>query len=69
MEIIAKITAGLLQYLHFLVCANSPKVEGFKQWMGDDSKALMKVYLPAITGLVPDQMVHYHILPRLCYIM
>ncbi|THH16385.1 hypothetical protein EUX98_g9309 [Antrodiella citrinella] len=29
----------------------------FKQWTGDDSKALMKVYIPAITGLVPDQMV------------
>lgn len=30
---------------------------GFKQWTGDDSKALMKVYLPAITGHVPPQMV------------
>ena len=29
----------------------------FKQWMGDDSKALMKVFLPAIAGLVPEQMV------------
>ncbi|KAH9946685.1 hypothetical protein B0H21DRAFT_808643 [Amylocystis lapponica] len=29
----------------------------FKQWTGDDSKALMKVYLPAITGLVPDEIV------------
>jgi hypothetical protein len=29
----------------------------FKQWTGDDSKALMKVFLPAITGLVPEQMV------------
>ncbi|KAJ7603070.1 hypothetical protein FB45DRAFT_882434 [Roridomyces roridus] len=29
----------------------------FKQWTGDDSKALMKVYLPAIKGLVPDGMV------------
>ncbi|KAF9007427.1 hypothetical protein BDQ17DRAFT_1388955 [Cyathus striatus] len=30
----------------------------FKQWTGDDSKALMKVFLPAIVGLVPDQVVH-----------
>ncbi|THH12620.1 hypothetical protein EW146_g7529 [Bondarzewia mesenterica] len=30
---------------------------GFKQWTGDDSKALMKVYLPAIVGHVPAQMV------------
>ncbi|GJF00302.1 hypothetical protein PsYK624_165860 [Phanerochaete sordida] len=29
----------------------------FKQWTGDDSKALMKVYLPAIAGLVPDEVV------------
>ncbi|KAH9932967.1 uncharacterized protein B0H18DRAFT_870966, partial [Fomitopsis serialis] len=29
----------------------------FKQWTGDDSKALMKVYLPAIYGIVPDDMV------------
>ncbi|KAJ7269028.1 hypothetical protein C8J57DRAFT_1609187 [Mycena rebaudengoi] len=29
----------------------------FKQWTGDDSKALMKVYLPAIKGLVPPEMV------------
>ncbi|KAK7681443.1 hypothetical protein QCA50_015535 [Cerrena zonata] len=29
----------------------------FKQWTGDDSKALMKVYIPAIVGLVPDDMV------------
>ncbi|KAH9914673.1 uncharacterized protein B0H18DRAFT_1125390 [Fomitopsis serialis] len=29
----------------------------FKQWTGDDSKALMKVYLPAIHGLVPSEVV------------
>ncbi|KAJ6607973.1 hypothetical protein B0H10DRAFT_1816789 [Mycena sp. CBHHK59/15] len=29
----------------------------FKQWTGDDSKALMKVYLPAIKGLVPPEIV------------
>ncbi|KAJ6463659.1 hypothetical protein DFH09DRAFT_1267437 [Mycena vulgaris] len=29
----------------------------FKQWTGDDSKALMKVYLPAIKDLVPDEVV------------
>jgi hypothetical protein len=31
--------------------------QAFKQWTGDDSCALMKVWLPAITGLVPDDMV------------
>ncbi|KAF8806485.1 hypothetical protein BYT27DRAFT_7224251 [Phlegmacium glaucopus] len=30
---------------------------GFKQWTGDNLKALMKVYLPAIAGHVPPQMV------------
>ncbi|KAF8811354.1 hypothetical protein BYT27DRAFT_7253052 [Phlegmacium glaucopus] len=35
-----------------------PEGRGFKQWTGDDSKALMKVYLPAISGRVPSQMVH-----------
>ncbi|KAF8874025.1 hypothetical protein BD779DRAFT_1613609 [Infundibulicybe gibba] len=34
-----------------------PDGRGFKQWTGDDSKALMKVYLPAIHGHVPPQMV------------
>ncbi|TFK60592.1 hypothetical protein BDN72DRAFT_872887 [Pluteus cervinus] len=29
----------------------------FKQWTGDDSKALMKVFLPALKGLVPDEIV------------
>ncbi|KIJ57542.1 hypothetical protein HYDPIDRAFT_53904, partial [Hydnomerulius pinastri MD-312] len=34
-----------------------PEGRKFKQWTGDDSKALMKVFLPAIAGLVPDKMV------------
>ncbi|KAH9982991.1 hypothetical protein BGW80DRAFT_1434184 [Lactifluus volemus] len=34
-----------------------PHGRRFKQWTGDDSKALMKVYLPAIVGYVPDDMV------------
>ncbi|KAF9488379.1 hypothetical protein BDN71DRAFT_1485108 [Pleurotus eryngii] len=29
----------------------------FSQWTGDDSKALMKVYISAIAGLVPSKMV------------
>ncbi|KAJ6582258.1 hypothetical protein B0H19DRAFT_1207698 [Mycena capillaripes] len=33
-----------------------PEGRNFKQWTGDDSKALMKVYLPAIEGHVPSQM-------------
>ncbi|KAK7054546.1 hypothetical protein VNI00_003744 [Paramarasmius palmivorus] len=34
-----------------------PEGRGFKQWTGNDSKALMKVYLPAIAGHVPDGVV------------
>ncbi|KAF9245384.1 hypothetical protein BU15DRAFT_85684 [Melanogaster broomeanus] len=30
---------------------------GFSQWTGDDSKALMKVYINAIEGYVPEEMV------------
>ncbi|PBK85227.1 hypothetical protein ARMGADRAFT_1048097 [Armillaria gallica] len=28
----------------------------FKQWMGDDLKALMKVYLPAVADYLPEEM-------------
>ncbi|EIW84722.1 hypothetical protein CONPUDRAFT_47063 [Coniophora puteana RWD-64-598 SS2] len=34
-----------------------PDGRDFEQWTGDDSKALMKVYLPAIAGFVPAEMV------------
>ncbi|EIW77185.1 hypothetical protein CONPUDRAFT_157446 [Coniophora puteana RWD-64-598 SS2] len=34
-----------------------PDGRDFEQWTGDDSKALMKVYLPAIAGFVPTDMV------------
>ncbi|KII82878.1 hypothetical protein PLICRDRAFT_120126 [Plicaturopsis crispa FD-325 SS-3] len=30
-----------------------PQGHRFKQWTGDDSKTLMKVYLPALVGYVP----------------
>ncbi|TEB28157.1 hypothetical protein FA13DRAFT_1633446, partial [Coprinellus micaceus] len=42
----------------------------FAQWTGDDSKALMKVYLPAIVGYVPDDMVEcLSSFLGLCYIL
>ncbi|KZT19220.1 hypothetical protein NEOLEDRAFT_1183593 [Neolentinus lepideus HHB14362 ss-1] len=34
-----------------------PEGCGFKQWTGDDSKALMKVYLPVLDGLLPRDIV------------
>ncbi|KAG1747268.1 uncharacterized protein EDB91DRAFT_1235985 [Suillus paluster] len=43
---------------------------GFKQWTGDDSKALMKVYLPAIEGHVPMDVVRtFHAFLEFCYLV
>ncbi|KAI0360029.1 hypothetical protein OH77DRAFT_1586687 [Trametes cingulata] len=41
----------------------------FKQWTGDDSKALMKIYLPPIAHLLPSKMVRaVASFLELCYI-
>ncbi|KAJ7698292.1 hypothetical protein B0H17DRAFT_1158368 [Mycena rosella] len=46
-----------------------PQGRGFKQWTGDDSKALMKVYLPAIKGYVPPQMLRaFSAFLEFCYL-
>ncbi|KAG1813580.1 uncharacterized protein BJ212DRAFT_1447802 [Suillus subaureus] len=42
----------------------------FKQWTGDDSKVLMKVFLPAIEGHVPGDMVRaFRALLEFCYLV
>ncbi|THU92773.1 hypothetical protein K435DRAFT_829595 [Dendrothele bispora CBS 962.96] len=47
-----------------------PEGRGYKQWTGDDSKALMKVILPAISGLVPPQMVRtFSAFLEFCYLV
>ncbi|KAG1904171.1 uncharacterized protein F5891DRAFT_1126616 [Suillus fuscotomentosus] len=47
-----------------------PQGHDFKQWTGDDSKALMKVFLPAIEGHVPQDMVRaFHTLLEFCYLV
>ncbi|KAG1867408.1 hypothetical protein F4604DRAFT_2022004 [Suillus subluteus] len=47
-----------------------PEGQGFKQWTGDDLKALMKVYLPAIRGHVPTDVVHaFHAFLEFCYLV
>ncbi|EIW74521.1 hypothetical protein CONPUDRAFT_66962 [Coniophora puteana RWD-64-598 SS2] len=47
-----------------------PNGRGFKQWTGDDSKALMKVYLPAIEGHVPQDVVRaFHAFLEFCYLV
>ncbi|KAG1801992.1 uncharacterized protein BJ212DRAFT_1450008 [Suillus subaureus] len=41
----------------------------FKQWTGDDLKVLMKVFLPAIKGHIPGDMVHaFCALLEFCYL-
>ncbi|KAI5986491.1 hypothetical protein EDD15DRAFT_2389856 [Pisolithus albus] len=47
-----------------------PDGRGFSQWMGDDSKALMKVYIPAIEGHVPSDIVRtFRAFLEFCYIV
>ncbi|KIM51190.1 hypothetical protein SCLCIDRAFT_33649 [Scleroderma citrinum Foug A] len=47
-----------------------PQGRHFKQWTGDDSKALMKVYIAAIEGYVPQEIVHtFHAFLEFCYLI
>ncbi|KAG2044014.1 hypothetical protein BDR03DRAFT_930774 [Suillus americanus] len=47
-----------------------PQGRGFKQWTGDESKALMKVYLSAIEGYVPVDMVRtFRAFLEFCYLV
>ncbi|KAG2347028.1 hypothetical protein BDR05DRAFT_974138 [Suillus weaverae] len=47
-----------------------PQGRGFKQWTGDDSKALMKVYIAAIEGHIPVEIVHtFRAFLEFCYIV
>ncbi|KAH9014979.1 hypothetical protein EDB85DRAFT_1818542, partial [Lactarius pseudohatsudake] len=34
-----------------------PHGHHFKQWTGNDPKALMKVYIPAIVGYLPEEII------------
>ncbi|KAF8261622.1 hypothetical protein EI94DRAFT_1773380 [Lactarius quietus] len=46
------------------------KGRGFKQWMGNNSKGLMKVYLPTIANHIPPAMVKVvTALIKLCYLV
>jgi hypothetical protein len=43
---------------------------GFTQWTGNDSKALMKVYLSVIEGHMPDDVVWcFHAFLEICYLV
>ncbi|KAI0676186.1 hypothetical protein C8Q78DRAFT_1065111 [Trametes maxima] len=56
-EVIAQIDRRIATVPPFSKLRHFHEGRGFKQWTGDDSKALMKVYLPAIDGLIPEEMV------------
>ncbi|KAJ7048411.1 hypothetical protein C8F01DRAFT_1223141 [Mycena amicta] len=56
-EILADIDRRIAIMPPFTGLRNFPKGRNFKQWTGDDSKGLMKVFLPAISGRVPSQIV------------
>ncbi|KAJ3513069.1 hypothetical protein NMY22_g15152 [Coprinellus aureogranulatus] len=56
-EILDDIDRRIAATPSFPALCRFPHGRRFKQWTGDDSKALMKVYLPAIQGHVPDSMV------------
>ncbi|KAH7911539.1 hypothetical protein BJ138DRAFT_1237425 [Hygrophoropsis aurantiaca] len=56
-EIMDDIDKRIAATPHFPGLRRFPHGRRFKQWTGDDSKALMKVYLPAIAEYVPPQLV------------
>ncbi|KAJ7026200.1 hypothetical protein C8F04DRAFT_1298099 [Mycena alexandri] len=56
LEIIADIDHRISAVPSFPGLRRFPDGRDFSQWTGDDSKALMKVYLAAITGHVPPDM-------------
>ncbi|EMD34989.1 hypothetical protein CERSUDRAFT_66835 [Gelatoporia subvermispora B] len=56
-EIMADIDRQIAAAPPFTGLRRFPEGRGFKQWTGNDSKALMKVWLPAIVGYIPAKMV------------
>ncbi|KAG2035207.1 hypothetical protein BDR03DRAFT_983812 [Suillus americanus] len=57
-----------LEHMHGL--RHFPEGRGFSQWTGNDSKALMKVYLPAIRGHVPQDIIRaFSAFLDFCYIV
>ncbi|KAG1870501.1 hypothetical protein C8R48DRAFT_596843 [Suillus tomentosus] len=68
-EIMSDIDHRIAAVASFTGLRRFPDGCGFKQWTGNDSKALMKVFIPAIEGHVPQDMVHaFRALLEFCYI-
>ncbi|KAG6823993.1 hypothetical protein H0H92_008355, partial [Tricholoma furcatifolium] len=69
-EIVADIDRRIAAAPSFPGLRRFPQGRGFKQWTGNDSKGLMKVYLPAIQGHVPPDMVRaVAALIEFCYLV
>ncbi|KZV59530.1 hypothetical protein PENSPDRAFT_595273 [Peniophora sp. CONT] len=56
-RIMDDIDRKLASVLSFPGLRRFPEGRNFKQWTGADSRALMKIFAPAIVGHVPNQMV------------
>ncbi|KAG2116276.1 hypothetical protein DEU56DRAFT_974984 [Suillus clintonianus] len=69
-EILDDIDQRIAAVAPFAGLRRFPEGRGFNQWTGDDSKALMKVYLPAIKGHVPQDVVRtFSAFLDFCYIV
>ncbi|KAG2153850.1 hypothetical protein DEU56DRAFT_868451 [Suillus clintonianus] len=69
-EIMSDIDRRVAAVASFSGLRRFPQGRDFKQWTGDDSKALMKVFLPAIEGHVPEDMVcTFRALLEFCYLV
>ncbi|KAG1855266.1 hypothetical protein F4604DRAFT_1883246 [Suillus subluteus] len=69
-EILDDIDHQIAAALPFAGLCRFPQGHGFSQWTGDDSKALMKVYLPAIEGHVPQDIIRcFWAFHEFCYIV
>ncbi|KAN0126225.1 hypothetical protein V8E53_015270 [Lactarius tabidus] len=69
-HILADIDRQIAVVPSFLGLCHFYQGRGFKQWTGDDSKGLIKVYLPAIAGHIPAKMVQaVAALINFCYLV
>ncbi|KAG2737158.1 hypothetical protein P692DRAFT_20638738, partial [Suillus brevipes Sb2] len=69
-EIMSDIDRRVAAVASFSGLRRFPQGRDFKQWTGDDSKALMKVFLLAIEGHVPQDMVRaFRALLEFCYLV
>ncbi|THG97315.1 hypothetical protein EW026_g4652 [Hermanssonia centrifuga] len=69
-DIIAQIDRRIAAVPAFTGIRRFKQGRDFKQWTGDDSKALMKVYLPAVVHFVPADMARaLSTFMEICYLL